>query len=229
MRSNRLIAVMALILSCFTLTSCNDDDDNNNGAEKENNGGKAEIKVNNNGHEYTDLGLSVYWATCNVGAYSPTTQGNKYAFGETSTKNEYTNSNYVGGNEDVAKQIWGGDWRLPTRMELEELVEKCSWARRTVNGIQVVTATGPNGNSIDLPYYSYIQNEGYYGWYWSSTASTNSKAYCMRFKGNEIGVGTNEKYNGFLTRGVMTNPNYSGFNNNSDERCVGYYNRETSS
>ena len=44
------------------------------------------------GHEYVDLGLSVKWATCNVGASSPSGYGNYYAWGETSPKNDYSSS-----------------------------------------------------------------------------------------------------------------------------------------
>ena len=43
-----------------------------------------------NGHGYVDLGLSVKWATCNVGASSPEGYGSYFAWGETSPKNEYT-------------------------------------------------------------------------------------------------------------------------------------------
>ena len=39
-----------------------------------------------NGHEYVDLGLSVQWATYNVGADSPTEYGDYFAWGETETK-----------------------------------------------------------------------------------------------------------------------------------------------
>ncbi len=46
-----------------------------------------------NGHEWVDLGLSVKWATCNVGASSPSDYGNYYAWGETRTKSEYTEDN----------------------------------------------------------------------------------------------------------------------------------------
>ena len=42
-----------------------------------------------NGHDWVDLGLSVKWATCNVGASSPSDYGRYYAWGETSPKSEY--------------------------------------------------------------------------------------------------------------------------------------------
>lgn len=210
-----LLAMIMVAMLSISVVSCGDDDDNDDyqNPYEDYSGGTSEVKVNNNGHDYVDLGLSVYWATCNIGAYSPTSQGNKYAFGETSTKSEYTSSNYVGGSADVVKQNWGGDWRLPTGTELENLVDKCTWQMRTVSGVQVITATGPNGNSIDLPYYSYLSGGyGYVGWYWSSTSSSSTKAYCLRFSSADgtISAGTNNKYNGFLVRGVITNPNYSG-------------------
>lgn len=48
----------------------------------------------NNGHEWVDLGLSVKWATCNVGALNPTEFGNYFAWGETSPKDYYSLKNY---------------------------------------------------------------------------------------------------------------------------------------
>lgn len=203
--------LLFVLAGTFSLISCGGDDEDIN--DWINN---QEIsKVNNNGHAYVDLGLSAYWATCNIGAYSSTNQGDKYAFGETTIKSSYTSSNYVGGSADVAKLAWGGDWRLPTKSELEEIVNKCSWKISTKNNIQVMTVTGPNGNSIDLPYYSYVQDEGLAGWYWSSTSYSSSKAYCLNFAGRSVSYGTNNKYNGFLVRPVMTNLNYNGSNVNT--------------
>ena len=153
--------LLSLIVTSLGI-SCGDNDEIVNDLSN-----NQEYKVNNNGHGYVDLGLSVLWATCNVGANAPSDQGNKYAFGETQVKSSYTSSNYTGGEADVAKELWGGDWRLPTKSELEDIVTRCSWADNTRNNIHVVTATGPNGSSIDLPYYSYLGDEGYQGWYWS--------------------------------------------------------------
>ena len=47
-----------------------------------------------NGHEYVDLGLSVKWATCNVGALKPYESGNYYAWGEINTKKKYDFASY---------------------------------------------------------------------------------------------------------------------------------------
>ncbi len=103
-----------------------------------------------------DLGLSVKWATCNVGATSPEKYGNYYAWGETETKKNYlldtykygsaynaltkycNNSSYGEDNftdnlitleasDDAAAKNWGDNWRMPTDAEWTELREKCTW------------------------------------------------------------------------------------------------------
>lgn len=55
--------------------------------------GDAPVK-NNEQHECVDLGLSVKWATCNVGAQSPEDSGDYFAWGETEPKRTYTENNY---------------------------------------------------------------------------------------------------------------------------------------
>jgi hypothetical protein len=45
-----------------------------------------ELPTNANGHEYVDLGLSVKWATCNVGANKAEECGSFFAWGEVLTK-----------------------------------------------------------------------------------------------------------------------------------------------
>lgn len=136
-----------------------------------------------------DLGLSVCWASYNVGASAPEQAGNYYAWGETSTKNNYSEaaynyhngSNYVhigrnisGTSYDVARAQWGGNWRLPTIEEFEELQERCSWTWSTHNGVVGYWVTGPNGNSIFLPAAGYYNGTscssyGMAGYYWSGS------------------------------------------------------------
>ena len=132
-----------------------------------------------NGHEYVDLGLSVKWATCNVGASKPEEYGDHFAWGETKPKSYYrwhsykwcrgdydnltkycTSSSYgtvdhetqLDLSDDAAHVNWGGSWRMPTDDELTELREKCTWTWTTQNGVKGYKVTSKtNGRSIFLP------------------------------------------------------------------------------
>ena len=112
--------------------------------------------------EYVDLGLSVKWATFNVGALSPDDLGSFYAWGETEPKSTYDWSNYkwcngssntltkyndngnlgfvdnktvLDADDDVANVKWGGSWRIPTKTEQDELRYNCTWTWTTLNGV----------------------------------------------------------------------------------------------
>lgn len=52
-----------------------------------------------NGHKYVDLGLSVKWASHNIGASSPEDYGDYFAWGETRPKKNYTWKTYIYGDE----------------------------------------------------------------------------------------------------------------------------------
>ena len=51
-------------------------------------------KIIINGHKAVDIGLSVKWATCNIGANRPEEYGGYYAWGETEDKSDYLWSTY---------------------------------------------------------------------------------------------------------------------------------------
>ncbi|MBR5574628.1 MAG: hypothetical protein IKW35_09070 [Paludibacteraceae bacterium] len=132
-----------------------------------------------NGYEYVDLGLSVKWATCNVGASKPEEYGDYFAWGETTTKTTYkwstykycngsynslikynTSSSYgtvnnkitLEATDDAARVNLGGSWRMPTKAEEDELRVKCKWNWTTQNGVKGYKVTSKsNGNSIFLP------------------------------------------------------------------------------
>ncbi|MCD8296553.1 MAG: hypothetical protein LUC88_03165 [Prevotella sp.] len=177
---------MLAALSLPMLTSCSSDDDDDSDSEA------GTIK----GHEYVDLGLSVKWATCNLGASSASDYGNYYAWGETSTKSSYTISNCATYNKsissiegkssyDAARANWGGSWRLPTSEEFAELKDNCYWTWTTVNGHKGYKVTGMNGNSIFLPAAgvydngSSLSSAGEIGHYWSGShnyATDNTEA-----------------------------------------------------
>ena len=182
-----------------------------------------------NGHEWVDLGLNVKWATCNVGASSPSDYGNYYAWGETRTKSSYTVNNSTtydlseaelrsrgifgsGGNltsaYDAARANWGGTWRMPTLYEISKLKEKCSWVWTTMNGVKGYKVTGPNGNSIFLPAAgclgSEFYNAGSYGCYWSATPYGDGcyDAYGLYFSSDDCSWNYYPRYFGLAVRPV---------------------------
>ena len=133
-----------------------------------------------------DLGLSVKWATCNVGAEAPEQAGDLFSWGETTTKTSWkwgtykycedgsasklTKYNTLSSNgaidskitleaeDDAATVYWGDAWRMPTTNEIKELMDQCDWTWTTQNEVNGYKVTGPNGNSIFLPVTGYGYN-----------------------------------------------------------------------
>ena len=156
-------------------------------------------------YEAVDLGLSVKWAAYNVGATKPEEYGGYYAWGETEEKEDYSLETYKWCNgtsisitkyctdssdgtvdnktvldpeDDVAHVKWGGDWRMPTREEQDELRNNCTWEWTTLNGVNGYKVTGPNGNSIFLPAAGYrngtdVYGRGSYGCCWSGSLNSD--------------------------------------------------------
>lgn len=91
----------------------------------------------------------------------------------------------TGTEYDAAHVIWGGDWRMPTKAEAEELCSMCTKKRITYKGVDGVLFTGPNGNKIFLP----IMNERNY---WTSTFGSSlagaHQAYTLYYKAKRITV-----------------------------------------
>lgn len=157
-----------------------------------------------NGVECTDLGLSVKWATCNVGAKSPGEYGGYYAWGETEEKTIYTWETYkycAGssktcqdiGNDiskteyDVAQSVLGKPWTMPTKGQMDELLAKCEWIWTEENGVNGYRVFGDNGNYIFLPASGYksetLKSSGTYGYYVSATLEDGDirAAHCLSF------------------------------------------------
>ena len=186
--------------------------------------------------EAIDLGLSVKWASCNVGANSPEEYGGYYAWGETEEKRDYSWATYKWCNgsyetltkyctesfygtvdnktvldpeDDVAHVKWGGNWRMPTWIEIKELCNKCTWTWTKVNGVDGQKITGPNGNSIFLPATGYregtgISSRGSYGDYWPSTLREDRSfdAHYIYFGSNGWEWSSNYRYKGRSVRPV---------------------------
>ena len=133
-----------------------------------------------------DLGLSVMWANCNIGARQPEEYGCYYAWSETESKEKYTHDSYNWYNgegytltkycispsygtvdnkveleldDDVAYKQWGSYWRIPSSKHFDELVNKCKWEWTTQDGKQGYKVTSKvNGASIFIPAIKNIQS-----------------------------------------------------------------------
>ncbi len=155
--------------------------------------------------EYVDLGLSVKWATCNLGASKPSDYGHYYAWGETMVKADYSWDTYKWGKEnnitkyndsdrktvldpedDVATAKLGSPWRMPTAEEINELIGGCTWKWTKKNGVRGYEVKGTNGNVIFLPAAGCrkgfeSQDIREMGYYWSSSLSDVPGGVCARY------------------------------------------------
>ena len=165
------------------------------------------------GEEVVDLGLpsGLKWRSMNVGASKPEDYGDYFAWGETSPKASYTNSNYkyrssdiygdgIGKKgtvlipeDDAATVNVGSDWRTPKFSEWKELKEKCTWTWTTRNGVKGMQVTGPSGKSIFLPaggcYGSSVTYRGTQGHYWSASYGSDIWAEDVEFMSTDVNYG----------------------------------------
>lgn len=119
-------------------------------------------------YKYVDLGLpsGTLWADKNVGANSPEAYGSLFRYGKPGTKlsgDDGTCSkeqNTIGTSEDIAMAKMGKNWRMPSIVQVVELYQCCKVGKESVNGKTVTRFTGPNGNSIILPWAGIMYNYG---------------------------------------------------------------------
>lgn len=172
-----------------------------------------------NGHDYVDLGLSVKWATCNIGGSSPGDYGDYFSWGETAIKPNYDYSRCLtynkkmndisGSSFDAAHAIWGSTWRIPTREEAQELIDRCSWKWAKSGGHYGYLVTGPNGNSVFLSAGGYMHGNreldrvGSVGYYWTSAPHDYDEfAYSLMFGDTYKEVAWLVRQSGHLVRPV---------------------------
>lgn len=192
----------------------------------ENNDGDMELYDPANGHEYVDLGLSVKWAKCNVGAASETAPGDYFMWGDTEGHAKDAGYNFSSANysakglntiftnltlaQDAANANMGGEWRMPTKTELEELYNNTNVTWTTINDV----AGRKFANKTDASKYIFMPAAGCYGgssldnWgsggnYWSSTFNNSSSAYCFGFGSSNQNTYYNGRYAGCSVRGVL--------------------------
>ncbi len=214
----KLLLLFAIVSVAGMLASCNG---NGKAAEatSEENSAEAEEVGMVQGYCYVDLGLSVNWATCNVGANAPEEYGNKYGWGETKAKEsdfnfdnkykvdeEWTKYNYTDSlttldkDDDVATSNWGTEWRMPTKDEMQELIDKCTWTIKDNKGFEV---KGPNGKTIFLPINDDLSTSHCKGNYWTSSCYENCfAAYELVFHTKFTGLNSDSRGHGKLVRPV---------------------------
>ncbi len=186
------------------------------------------------------LPSGLLWAYTNVGANIPTEYGNYYAWGETETKETYDWETYqycdgsettltkycsdasygldgftdalttLESDDDAASFNWGGQWRMPTQDEMQELIDNCDTAWTEINGINGMLLTSrTNGNSIFLPAAgnydtNSLNNLTTMGNYWSSSLRTEPPNYAwyLYFNSGTCNVSDFYRFYGYSVRPV---------------------------
>ena len=172
--------------------------------------------------EAGDLGLSVKWASWNVGASAPEGFGGRYGWADPTGKkrttelNDYPSAtppeNICGTEYDIARTQWGDGWRVPSQAEFQELVDNCTWEWTEVNGVTGRRATAANSNSIFFPAAASRDGEtvsnqvGQRGCYWSGTLYPGNDAryayYFYFYEGNQQPARNSRRYMGYSVRPV---------------------------
>ena len=174
-----------------------------------------------------DLGLpsGTKWACCNVGANSPSECGDYFAWGETTPKTNFTLTNYKwysGGDDhnitkycsnsdygvvdniiglqpedDAAYVKWGPEWRMPSAVKIDELLQNCTSEWTKVNGMYgYIFKSKTNNTAVFFPAVGWYNTTGLHemgasGFYWSRHnlyISMPNIAYIMCFRHGEMGT-----------------------------------------
>ena len=184
-----------------------------------------------NGHEYVDLGLpsGLKWATCNVGASSPEEYGLYFAWGETTgytreqvpDVREFIMEEYEDTlaasisadltlEQDAAHVNMGGNWRMPTKAEYQELFDNCNdfWTNDyRVTGIAGrIFRSKVNGKEVFFPAAGscneYLDFVGSYGYYWSASWRSEYDVWNFILNHNNHYIEKAARYEGKSVRGV---------------------------
>ena len=177
-----------------------------------------------------DLGLSVLWADCNVGGDSESPIGGLYGWGDPTGEKTSQNvrdyldiaggmylktpQNISGTQYDIATAKWGQGWKMPSKENWKELVDKCKWTKEKAYHVSGYRVEGPSGNSIFLPntglrFGETVSNTDA-GYYWTSEMAQNDRdCACYYYfdgdKHNDIVSTRNYVYSGRAIRPILDN------------------------
>ncbi len=142
----------------------------------------------------------------------------KWCNGSSTTQTKYCTSSSYGTvddktvlelDDDAAHVNWGGDWRMPTKEEQDELRNNCTWTWGSQKGVNGYTVVGPNGNSLFLPAAgsrgnSGLDDAGSRGYYWSSSLNLDDdvSAFDLYFDSGYWDWGSNGRLYGQSVRAV---------------------------
>lgn len=181
---------------------------------------RVQEAVEKRGVEAVDMGLSVCWASCNVGAESPAEVGGYYAWGDSEEHATFGwrdsksyNRKYpttLTEDVDIATIKMGEGWRMPTKEEFEELFEKCEWREAERDGCYGFEIVAPNDNTIFLPAVGYkhgttLYHDGWEALYWSASAvadNDNKRAKALQASNHDRSLQEHYRYYGAQVRAV---------------------------
>lgn len=162
--------------------------------------------------EAVDLGLSVAWASSNVGAEDLLESGDYFAWGDTVVKEEYVKANYSNRyNKDIASSKLGGNWRMPTVEEVHELVDRCKVVWVSKEDVEGVEFRSRNGNSIFLPKTGYKESQDIFAedipmiWIYATCNATDAYSLALKNSENdkvEVLIKSRDRYVGIPIRAV---------------------------
>ena len=185
------------------------------------------------GRMYVDLGLpsGTMWATMNVGegglflepyyAWGALSEYNTYSkirYDHRTSKENLTDGTSLNIIYDIARQQWGGRWRLPSLDNFRELVDECVMTWCTLgNRRRAILVTGRNGNKIVLPVVGYykddeIRDDRFQAYYWTSTLYKDNpeRAWAIFFGEEDDSnvsvfnrIGPRERFQGLCVRPVF--------------------------
>lgn len=198
--------------------------------------------------DYVDMGpgTTVLWASKNIGAADEEDDGDYFAWGEIEPKS-LANDNYdwqyykfgtignfekynstdgltlLDSDDDVAIKKWGSPWRMPTKAEMDELLDETKftwkWKSSGTTGGYTITSKS-NGQSIYLPAAKYykgskdrsgkpIKESQVYGFYWTASldATNRNYAYYFYFTGTSKTSSSFNRCYGLTVRPVCARPN----------------------
>ena len=200
------------------------------------------LSLRGGGYEYVDLGLpsGLKWAKCNVGAEKETDYGYYFMWSSTrpNTADEcvwehapfnggYSEYNADAFNQvkdtvcpngilakeyDTASQIMGGNWRMPTRADFQELLDNTrkEWTQvNSVNGYKFTSKTDET-KYIFFPaaggcYDGSVDDVGNHGGVWSSSLNTSNprNAWYLVFDSGYCNMNNDYRHDGLSVRGVF--------------------------